>query len=154
MRTRGRLMVFGVLFLLAVAAGCQTTPGGTRSFTGEYQQLTLADGPAHLQTYFDQSKAVPGLAVLQQDGSTYLLLTAGRADRPGLMVDVLAVQPPVKGSKEVQLIAVVRPGTGSEGVYPYALLELDGGAGLTFKARLTNGSESPRELQGIPLAVW
>jgi hypothetical protein len=147
-------MVIAVLLLLAVAAGCQTRGSGARGFTGDYQQLTLSDGPARLQTYYDQSKAVPGLAVLQQDGKTYLMLTAGRADRPGMVVDVLAVHPPVRGAKEVSITAVVRPGTGTEGMYPYALLELDGGAGLTYKARLTNGGETPRELQGIPLAEW
>jgi hypothetical protein len=145
-------MVLAILLLLAVAAGCQPRGSGAQGFTGDFQQLALPDGPARLQAYYDQSKAAPGLTVLQQDGTTYLLLTAGRAERPGMVVDVLAVKPPVRGSQEVSITAVVRPGTGTEGMYPYVLLELDGGAGLTYRARLTNGSEIPRELQGIPLA--
>lgn len=152
MRMIARRVAVGlVLLLLAISAGCQSTAGGARKFSGEFQTLALAEGPARLQSYYEQSGSLPGLAVFQQDGRTYLLLTAGRTERPGLVIDVLAVQPPVKGSKAVQVLAAMRSGTGDEGVYPYALIEVDGGAGLTFSARLSKLDETPLELQGFPL---
>jgi hypothetical protein len=144
-----RLVALGVLLALLVV-GCKDS-GQVGKFTGEYETLAIGDAPAVLQRHYEQQKAVPGLTVYEDDGATYLLLRAGRVERPGWGVQVLAVKPPVKGEKVVQVNAVVQESAGETGIYPYALLLLSDAADLTFRARLSNRSEVPLELPGIPL---
>lgn len=144
-----RLAALGLLLILLVA-GCRGAKQAGK-FSGEFETLTLGDAPAVLQRHFEQQKTVPGLTVLESDGVTYLLLRAGRVERSGLGVQVLAVKPPAKGEKLVQVNAIVQEMPGETGAFPYALLLLHDANGLTFRARLSNRSEVPLELPGIPL---
>ena len=150
MRLIARVVALGLLVAMLLA-GCKST-GKAGEFTGEFQALTLTEGPAILQRHYEQQKAVPGLTVYLEDGKTYLLLRAGRVEQRGVGVQVLAVKAPVKGSKTVQIVAALLDTATETGSYPYALLLLDGGSDLTYKARLSNRSEVPLELPGIPLA--
>lgn len=145
-----KLAALGLLLALLVA-GCRGSDQAGK-FAGEFETLTLSEAPAVLQRHYEQQKAVPGLTVYESDGETYLLLRAGRVERPGWGVQVLAVKPPAKGEQLVQLNAVVQEMAGETGTYPYALLLLHDAKGLTFRARLSNRSEVPLELPGIPLA--
>lgn len=144
-----KLAAFGLLLALLVA-GCRGSNQAGR-FAGEFETLVLSEAPPVLQRHYEQQKAVPGLTVYESDGATYLLLRAGRVEQPGWEVHVLAVKPPAKGEKLVQVNAVVQELAGASGTYPYALLRLDDASGLTFRARLSNRSEVPLELPGIPL---
>lgn len=144
-----KLAALGLLLAL-LAVGCRGS-GKAGKFSGEYESLTLSDAPSILQRHYEQQKALPGLTVFESDGATYLLLRAGRVERPGWGVQVLAVKPPAKGEKLVQVNAVVQEIAGETGIYPYALLLLQDASGLTFQARLSNRSEVPLELPGIPL---
>ncbi|HWI65674.1 MAG TPA: hypothetical protein VNT75_27920 [Symbiobacteriaceae bacterium] len=150
MRLIARVVALGLLMAMLLA-GCKGT-GKAGEFTGEFQALTLGEGPAILQRHYEQQKAVPGLTVYHDGGKTYLLLRAGKVDQTGLGVQMLTVKPPVKGSKTVQVVAALHEVTGQATAYPYALLLLEGGTDLTYKARLSNRSEVPLELPGIPLA--
>ncbi|HYF91887.1 MAG TPA: hypothetical protein VD969_06550 [Symbiobacteriaceae bacterium] len=150
MRVVAKAVALGILLSLLVT-GCKGS-GQAGTFTGDYEMLMLDEAPAVLQRHFERQKAVPGLTVYSADGQTYLLLRAGRAEEPELGVKVLAVKSPVKGTDEVQIVAMVEPFPGETGAFPYALLVLQGGAGLTYKARLSVRSEVPLELPGIPLA--
>lgn len=138
-----------VLALVAMVAGCRVK-AKQPAFTGEYQVVALSEAPADLRAHFERIKAVPGLTILEQDGQTYLMLTAGRMEEPGLRVEVLDVQKPDQGSTEVQLVAILRPG--GQDVYPAAVLVLEGAEGLTFKARLATQGERVLELSGVLLA--
>lgn len=149
MRLMAKLVAFGVLLSLLVA-GCRSS-GKAGEFTGEYQSLALSDAPAVLQRHYEQQKAVPGLTVYVEGERTYLLLRAGRTDQPGLGVQVLSVKPPVKGARTAQVVAMLAPVAGAADPFPYALLELQGGTDLTYKARLSTRSEVPLELPGVPL---
>lgn len=149
MRAVARVLALGLLVSLLVA-GCRGT-GKAGEFTGEFQAMTLNEAPSILQRHFEQQKAVPGLTVYTLDGRTFLLLRAGRMEESGLGLQVLAVKPPVKGSRMVQVVAMLQPAAGETGTYPYVLLVLQGGADLTYKARLSTRSEVPLELPGIPL---
>lgn len=127
-----------LIVALVLTAGCWRV-GRAPKFTGEYQIADLAEAPEVLQAHYAQMKALPGLAVLQQDGKTYLLLMAGRMQQPGFGVDVLMVQVPEKESKsrEVTISARLWPGKGTEAApYPYTLLVFDGTPKYTFTAGL------------------
>jgi|GEM_PF-2423434 len=149
MRAVARVLALGLLLSLLVS-GCRGT-GKAGEFTGEFQAMSLGDAPSILQRHFEQQKAVPGLTVYTQDGQTYLLLRAGRVEEPGMGIQVLAVKPPVKGSRLAQVVAMLQPTPGETGTYPYVLLVLQGGTDLSYRARLSTRSEVPLELPGIPL---
>lgn len=149
MRDLARMVALGLLMAL-LAAGCGSS-GPAGKFTGEFESLTLGEGPAVLQRHYEQQKAVPGLTVYREGRETYLLLRAGKVERPGLGVQVLSVKAPVKGERTVQVVAIVQDSPGENGTFPYALLRLDVGSDLQFKARLSNRTEVPLELPGIPL---
>ena len=149
MRGRRELLALALVLLLVTAvAGCRA---GARqpAFDGEFEAVVLSQAPADLQAHFERMKAVPGLTVLQRGDQTYLMLLAGRVDEPGMRVEVLDVQKPEKGSKEVRLLAILRPGGQDD--YPHAVLVLEGAQGLTFKARLATTGEQVLELSGVPL---
>lgn len=149
MRRRREFVATALLLLVVVMAGCRA---GARqpAFDGQFEAVVLAEAPADLQAHYERMKAVPGLTVFQRGDQTYLMLLAGRVDQAGMRVEVLDVQKPDKGSKEVRLLAILRPGGGQE-AYPHAVVVLDGAQGLTFKARLATTGEQVLELSGVPL---
>lgn len=151
MRWMARVVALGVLLSLLVT-GCKGA-GKAGELTGEYQEVALRDAPSILQRHFEQQKAVPGLTVYVEGRQTYLLLRAGRVERPGLSVKILTVKPPVKGEKTAQVVAALQSDAGETGQYPYVLLLIQGGTDLTYKARLSTQSEVPLELPGIPLVT-
>lgn len=133
-----RVAVLVLTLALIVVAGCWKV-GRAPTFTGEYELSGLAEAPQTLQAHYDQMKAVPGLAVLQHGGKTYLLLMAGRVQQPGMGVEVLTVQVPAKGSRsrDVAVSARLWPTKGAEpSHYPYTLLVFEGTPAYRFSAGL------------------
>jgi hypothetical protein len=140
-----------VILLAAQLTGCKGS-ARDQAFTGQFHIISLAEAPAALQAHFEGARLLPGLAVLQQEGRTYLLLTAGRSEQPGLTVDVVDVQKPAKeGKREVQIIARLMPGRQPNDLYPATILVFDGTPDFAFKARLATRSESVLELSGLTL---
>jgi hypothetical protein len=147
-----RMTALAVAMMLSVqVTGCQES-AGDQAFSGQFQVVALADAPAPLQAAYDQAKLVPGMAVLKQDGRTYLLLTAGRSEQPGLTIDVLQVQKPAgSGQREVRIVARLMPGADRAEQYPHAVVVLDGTPDYQFRARVATRSETVLELTGLPV---
>ncbi len=147
MRIALRALLFGLGALLLLA-GCRDAREG---FTGQFTEIRLQQAPVEVQRSYERLKALPGLYVFHKGGRTYLLLLAGSADPPGQRVEVLHLQQPVGPTDEVRVLARLLPGGGGDR-YPYTILQLDGGEGLRFKARLSTLSEQVLELRGILVA--
>lgn len=153
MRNVTRMAVLLLMLALSTAvAGCQKASTGGGGSTDDYRQVALAEAPATLNAYYERMKAVPGLVTFQQDGETYVLLTAGKMEETGLTVAVVNVNRPARGSGQpVRIMARLEESGAAEGRYPYLLLAFAGTENVRFVARLAMRSETVEELQALPL---
>ncbi len=137
-------MLVPLLALLLVLAGCSQRGTGHGAET-EFEPLALDATPVEVQQYYEEMKAVPGFFVLHLQGQTYLLLMAGAADEPGLMMTMTDLR---KNGDEYRLLARVAPHeTGSE--YPYAVARMKVPVDARFVARVTDPTGEVLDLQGM-----
>ena len=153
MRNVSGVAILLLMLVLSVAvAGCQKAKNGGGGPPDDYREVALTEAPVTLKAYYDRMKAVPGLVTFQQDGETFVLLTAGKVEQEGLVVAVVDVRRPPSGSGQpVRLMARLTESAMAEGLYPYALLAFVGAENERFVARLATRSETVEELQGLPL---
>lgn len=138
-----------LLVALAMLAGCQAAQPEKRP-VAEYQAVGLTEAPADLAAFYEQMKAVAGLYVLTRGDQTYLLLTGGKVEQPGMRVEVFDVQNQFGGSKQVRILAALRPGAGA-GPYPFAVVQIPATKDATYIARLSQPDGQVVELTGMPI---
>jgi hypothetical protein len=134
------------LLVVLAAAGCQ----GASSSSLRYEEIPLAEAPGQLQAKFQEMRAVPGLFVLENGGETYLLLTAGRSEVPGRVLELVDLRRMPNNPREVRLIASLRPESNA-GDYVSLALRVQA-SGLEYIARVPAG-EQVTELRGVPLTM-
>ena len=135
-----------VLIIAVMTAGCL---GAKRSKgpDGDFTPLTLDAAPAELQAYYDETKAIPGLFVLQKEGQAYLLVMAGTAPEAGMRVEIVDIR---KVGQKWRVLAALE--TGGSGDHPFAVVRLKAPAGVEFSGRLTGPDGEVRELRAIVIS--
>ncbi|MFZ5822787.1 MAG: hypothetical protein ACOY94_00375 [Bacillota bacterium] len=135
-----------VLIIAVLTAGCQS---GKRSKgpDGDFTPLTLDAAPAELQGYYDETKAIPGLFVLQKKGQAYLLVMAGTAPEADMRVEIVDIR---KVGQKWRVLATLE--AGGSGDYPYAVVQVEAPPGVDFSGRLTGPDGEVRELRAIVIS--
>ncbi|MFZ5813835.1 MAG: hypothetical protein ACOY93_00850 [Bacillota bacterium] len=147
MDARRWIGLMALLLLMAVmAGGCAGNQQSKRPEV-DFTPVPLEEAPPELRQYYEQTRTVPGLFVLQKDGETYLLLMAGPVSEPGLAVRVAEIR---RMGKDWRVAAALLPdGEGAE--YPCAVVRLKAPLNAAFKARLTGPEGEVMELRGMIL---
>lgn len=135
--------------VLAVVLACGVAAcAGERSprFSGEFDRIEPTEAPEVVQALHGEVGRLAGFHQLEVNGETYLLLCAGRRNEGGRL-EVLELGRPGGSDREVRVLAVLRPGSEA---YPCAFIRTETTEGISFKARLSIGSEDVQEWRAEP----
>lgn len=145
MKGRRWRWLLGLLMAISlVTAGCAGRKGSLAP-EKEFTTLTLETAPAELMQYYAETKAVPGFFVLHKEEQTYLLVMAGAAKAPAMVVEVADVRK--AGSHWRVLARLANGAVGQE--FPHAVVQLQAPEDTAFMLRLISPEGDVQELQAM-----